>query len=345
MARLASESKMGFYPTDYNTIKNTLNKKFEIEEGTIVLDPCAGNGSLLKDIQNEFKTISYGIELNSLRARELKKNSNFSLNADALSDVRKSPNWTGLLFLNPPYGEIKNNLISTRLELEFFKRYSNTVMLDGYCLLVVNPTSLTKEMVSEIQKNNFLITDVVFDEENEDYRKYNQIILILKKVKRNIKFSAEELLIKIESERLEINELSSFGKYEVPKGHKPNTFKAFKKQDWEIIDECKNSSIKDDFFNESIEKFESSIEIPNEGQSALLIASGKLKNETLFLEIDGVNKEIILKGTVKKEIVTTINEDNEDEDISSSVNVKYTDVYRTVVYGLNMTDGEFIEFS
>ncbi len=80
----------------------------------------------------------------------------------------------------------------------------------------------------------------------------------------------------------------------------------------------------------------SSIEHPNEGQAAILIASGAL-NKQLTLSDGNV---VILKGTSTKF-------QKESPQIGNSGNVetvKLIDSYKTVVYGLSITHGQFVKY-
>ncbi len=97
------------------------------------------------------------------------------------------------------------------------------------------------------------------------------------------------------------------------------------------------SELKKVFFDElrKASLSSSSIEHPNDGQSAILIASGALNKEVTLSN----KNRVVLKGTTTKYKVNT-----EVEGSGGDTVVKSTDAYKTVVYGLNLTHGQFVKY-
>ena len=71
MARLACETKMGFYPTDIKTIQKVIDKTLLLPEAKTVyaLDCCAGEGEAIEFIGKEYKCRTFAVELDKNRAK------------------------------------------------------------------------------------------------------------------------------------------------------------------------------------------------------------------------------------------------------------------------------------
>ena len=115
--RLAANEKMGFYPTDSNTLSKIMTL-------FTILDPCCGDGIPL-DVFKSLGCHTYGIELNEQRAKTSLSKGHTVLEANALYGVNRSYKWTGLLFLNPPY---MANEKGFRSEVEFVRQYKNHII-------------------------------------------------------------------------------------------------------------------------------------------------------------------------------------------------------------------------
>lgn len=228
--------------------------------------------------------------------------------------------------------------MGNRLEQQFIERYGNCTCKNGVLILVINPSSINEDMVRALRRQGYKAVGSFYDEDNEDYIKYGQRFVILQRVGPNFRDSLDNILYALEHP-IDINLELEFEKISISSGGKPEIFKEISVPDWKIHEELNKSNLEDTFFNNlKRSKFStSSIEHPNEGQSAILIASGAL-NKAIELA-DGTR--IILKGTSKKvtnEVVTALPEGN----ISGVVKVRES--YKTVVYGLNLTFGEFNKF-
>lgn len=112
MARIASQSKGGFYATpegQLSLILPHLQVERE-EEGWInLLDPCAGEGKALSQIAHYLQeyggtVASYGIELEKSRAEQAENLLDVVIN-EGYENVRTEAKF-GLMWLNPPYDEV-----------------------------------------------------------------------------------------------------------------------------------------------------------------------------------------------------------------------------------------------
>jgi len=337
MARLASESKMGFYPTSVTSIQKVIDLTLELQKGTHVLDCCAGEGEAIEKIGATYSCNTYAVELDENRAKIANDRAiDIVLNADALYGVRKSNRWVGLNFLNPPYDQ---NASGGRLEIDFVEKWGLTTAIGGVMILVINPSSADEEMAEKLRKQGYKPMFSFYDPDNEDYKKFGQFFIVLQQHMMHFRAALSSFLEAFKSPK-NINEVNSetITKLVVKPGAKPKMFKEIEVPRWKIEVQLQKSKLKDLFFNDlkvaGLQK--KSIESPNEGQAALLIASGALNKEITLANKD----RVILKGSSKK-IQTEFEKTNELGEVTS---VKVVDSYKTVIYGLNLTNGKFVKY-
>lgn len=335
MARLASEAKMGFYATSTKTIKKILDTCISFKENTFTLDSCAGKGEVIEMFREEYGHFNYAVELNEDRAKEAaRRNIMRVLNADAIAGVRKSTNWVGLNFLNPPYDRAADG---SRLECKFVERYGNATVQGGLMMLVINPSSADAEMAQKLIVQGYKPLWSIYDSNNEDYKNFGQFFILLQRVRENFRCSMDKFLTAFDSP-ISIDELEVSKKFSPRPGVPPQMFKEISIPYWKMQELLTRSKLKDRFFEEMKKaNFEGgSIEIPNEGQAAILIASGKLNKQITLRN----GHRVILKGTVKKHTVDKPRVN--DEGVIDKV--AQIDAYQTVVYGLNLTVGQFVKY-
>lgn len=339
MARLASDSKMGFYPTNIKTIKKIIDKtiQFPTDSTVSALDACAGEGEAIEFIGKQYNCSTYSVELDEKRAKVAsKKEIDVVLNADAINGTRKSNTWAALNFLNPPYG-LDN--MGKRLELAFVERWGLCTAISGVLILVINPGSANEDMAKELRNQGYKAIASFYDEDNSDYQKFGQFFIVLEKRIPSFRSNINSF-ISLFQNPININDDFEFEKILIKKGGKPSLFKEIEIPRWKIEKKLEKSNLWKHFIQEltTASLSNSSIEHPNEGQAAQLIASGALnKKQTLH---DGT--EIILKGTTFKEKLSSEQSDNKTGEITA---VKLIDHYRTVVYGLSLTHGQYIKFA
>jgi len=335
MARLACETKMGFYPTEVKSIQKVIDRTLELPENKEIyaLDCYAGKGEAIEMIGSEYGCKTYAVELDEDRAKEVSKRAiDVALNADAINGVRKSNHWVGINFLNPPYD---TNASGGRLELDFIERWGLTTAIGGVLILVINPSSADEKLANTLRVQGYRPSYSFYDPDNADYKNYGQFFIVLHQQMPNFRAS----LSKFESifnNPIDINDDIEIEKIKIRTGVKPKTFSEIVVPRWKIEKQLAKSKLKKVFFDElrSASMLNSSIEHPNEGQAALLIASGAI-NKPLQLK-EGL---MILKGTSKKE-KKQVEQMNENGSVDK---VKLTDHYKTVVYGLNLTHGQFVK--
>jgi predicted RNA methylase len=332
MARLASEAKLAYYPTDTKTLKAVVDRFLTIPENANVFDPCCGAGEAVAVFRRcNSSSILYGIELDEKRAIAASKRLDNVLNAEAIWGVRKANEWAGLLFLNPPYG---TNALGDRLEFNFVERYGLTVAIGGAMILVINPSSANEKMAREIINQGFQIVASVFDPNNKDYKNFKQFFVVLKRIDKKFRADLQRFQA-LAWNPIDIDDVSpSIEPIEVLPGIAPHTFKEIVLPEWKLDDLLAKSKLNKRFDSlmSSAQGAQTSIESPNDGQAALLVVSGALGNKG----VAGWQ----LKGQVIK-AQKNVCDYNEEGKIAA---YKVRETYKTVLYGFNPKTLQFARF-
>ena len=185
--RLAAQAKMGYYPTPSLVVSLVSGILIRNSPGNIrILDPCAGEGTAVKEIAEFLEGESYGIELDAYRGKIAKENLTRCLITDYES-TRISNQAFSVLYLNPPYDwTIKNDEVSASERYErTFLRNTIRYLIAGGVLVFLIPKSRLDKSISKILAYRF--GDIrVFRFPNEEYESFKQIV-IFGVLKRNAK--------------------------------------------------------------------------------------------------------------------------------------------------------------
>lgn len=312
MARLESNLKLGYYPTQLKTLEKIFDKLIftQNEEDKIkVLDPCCGEGNALELIGKKLNADTYGIELHEGRAKEAMQRVKFLLSGSALEAIISGKAFE-FIYLNPPYGTYFLDGKEKKLEESFIERFSSFLAVDGYMLLAISKNSLSSKtcfpLLSSIIKNSLRVEDVFFDEDNEDYKNYGQYFILFKKtIKSKEKVSdlitAEKLFAEINFRNAKnIDTIEKTYKLK-PSGNKLYRFISYDGlKDWQLDANLKQNEYKTkEVLNELTKENNSllnttSIENPNDGQTIILMLSGLLDNP--------INNVLIKGETAKKKV-------------------------------------------
>ncbi len=300
MARLACEEKLAYYPTDPNAVIAFFEAiKANGEFGDFrVCDPCCGKGDILSLFKTHFKAVqTYGVELDIQRAKIASDKVDTLINNDALFGILKSKGMFQFLFLNPPYGELKTTEANNRLEIEFVKKWLGTLDNNGLLLLIINPSSATPYM-AKLLENGGMEFKSSFYFANKDRELYKQYFILFQKTKE----PTNNLLEQIHpNNAIPFNEVD-FTNISIPKSKKENvTFKAFGDlKEWQKEKLLTQSNLSKEFFHHlltpAINTGVSSIQIPNEGQSALLLGAGVCDREVNGYLIKGSFEKVEMQG-------------------------------------------------
>lgn len=142
-------AKNGYYPTDEATLERVLNALDASHDQRVrILDPCAGEGMAILETAHRVgreRTDAYGIEYDLERARHMQRVVDVGIQSD-LMDTVISPRSFGLLFFNPPYGDLVGETDGSkgyagkgrqRLEKLFYQRSVHLLQYGGVMVMIV----------------------------------------------------------------------------------------------------------------------------------------------------------------------------------------------------------------
>ncbi len=142
--------KNGYFPTDSETTARILSALAPAESGEMrLIDPCAGEGVALAECREHLdadRVQTFGIEYDEERAWHAKALLDRCIHGD-FQDCIVSKRSFGLLFLNPPYGDLVSDKAQTggntgmkgkkRLEKLFYAQSNTLLQFGGVMVLIV----------------------------------------------------------------------------------------------------------------------------------------------------------------------------------------------------------------
>ena len=156
--------KNGYFPTDEVTLARIL-QALDIGGGQLrILDPCCGEGTALAEVKHHLfqcgaSVVANGIEFDAERAWHAKGILDTVAHSD-VNDVFVSARSQGLLFLNPPYGDVVSDKAATgdrsrgdRLEKVFYRKTVTWLQFGGVMVLIVPHYVLDKEFSGMIARH------------------------------------------------------------------------------------------------------------------------------------------------------------------------------------------------
>ncbi len=156
--------KNGYYPTDADTISRVLNTLEPAEKGDFqILDPCCGEGVALAEVQQHLgaqRVHSFGVEYDEERAWHAKELLTYCIHGD-LQDCLIGKRQFGLMWLNPPYGDLVTDQTGAtsqwkgrkRLEKLFYALTNGMLQFGGVMVLIIPNNSLDKELSGWIARH------------------------------------------------------------------------------------------------------------------------------------------------------------------------------------------------
>lgn len=164
-ARLARNFiKNGYFPTDETTLERTLHALVPGNGPMCILDPCAGEGAALAEVARALgseRVQAYAVEFDAERARHARGLVDHCLHAD-LMDTMISRQAFGLLWLNPPYGDLSKDVNGNigyqgqgraRLEKLFYQRTLQLLQYGGVLVFIVPGYVLDAELVGWLTRH------------------------------------------------------------------------------------------------------------------------------------------------------------------------------------------------
>jgi len=142
--------KNGYFPTDETTMGRILQAlDAPLSQKIAILDPCCGEGAALAEVQNHLKEQgslpqSFGVEYDAERAHNARQWLDLVAHAD-IAEMAIKVRQFGLLFLNPPYGDMMSDQAQLdvagggrkRLEKHFYRLAHPWLMPGGVLVLIV----------------------------------------------------------------------------------------------------------------------------------------------------------------------------------------------------------------
>ncbi|MGM9489617.1 DUF6094 domain-containing protein [Ideonella sp. YS5] len=157
--------KNGYFPTDAETLAR-ISAALEAPPAPVrIIDPCCGEGAALLSMSEHLQSCgatvnTFGVELDEERAWHAKSALGTVAHAD-VHEVRITDRSFGLLFLNPPYGDLVADAVGTgdhqqgrlRHEKIFCRRTFNLLQPGGILVLIVPFTVLDEELTSFVARH------------------------------------------------------------------------------------------------------------------------------------------------------------------------------------------------
>lgn len=154
--------KNGYFPTDSETLSRALQALVPAETGHMrILDPCCGEGTALAECRHHLgsdRTESFGVEYDEERAWHAKTILDRCIHGDT-QDCIIGRRQFGLLWLNPPYGDLVADKAQTsnykgkgrpRLEKLFYSLAQPWLAFGGVMVLIIPGYSLDAELCNWI---------------------------------------------------------------------------------------------------------------------------------------------------------------------------------------------------
>lgn len=230
-------AKNGYYPTDEQTLERILALLTPPETGDVnVIDPCAGEGVAIAEVKHHFgkdNTCAYAVEYDRERATHAQTITDHCLRSD-LMDTMITRQAFGLLWLNPPYGDMASDSTGVtayqgtgrkRLEKLFYQRTLPLLQYDGTLVFILPGYVLDMELANWLT-NHF--TDLaVFEGVDKTFK---QVVIMGRRVRTKEtqqdgdRRAFRDRLVDIGASRLQADELPQVGdaviSYAAPRANK-----------------------------------------------------------------------------------------------------------------------------
>lgn len=345
-------AKNGYFPTDEKTVDAIISKFKQHDYSIRIFDPCIGEAKAINKIANSISHNRelYGIEYSHERAIVAKPYCDKFLRSD-LFDTAIAQQSFGLVFLNPPYGNLMKETSDLtmnvqnecrRLEKQFYQFIVPTLQYNGILVLIIPYTQLDKQFSNWIT-NQF--TDIsVYSACDQQFK---QIVIFGKKVRQNDITSTEKNTVrakfeaifegKLIPERIDVTDTTL---YEIPRII--SDVKFFYKlsfTDEELLQEINSIKCLWSNFDLFLKDKEQGKRQPlckmSDWHLSLALAAG---------EINGIvqsesGKVFIIKGNTYKSRTKIINKVFDDDTGDYNFETIYTDKFIPSIKAWDMTEG------
>ena len=176
MARIAAETKGGYYPTPPSQMAHVC-RRLTVEPGTELnlFDPCCGEGAALKQMAEDLASKgaavkTYGVELESGRAKKAKKALDHVLHS-GYEAIRMTNEVISAMWLNPPY-DVANG---ERVEVRFLRDLTERRLQPGGLLMFCIPQYVLRNAASTLAARFFDLA--VYRFTDDDYPVFKQVVV------------------------------------------------------------------------------------------------------------------------------------------------------------------------
>ncbi|HHZ8190527.1 TPA: DUF6094 domain-containing protein [Pseudomonas aeruginosa] len=157
-------AKNGYYPTDEATLERTLSALAPSDGPMCICDPCAGEGVAIAEAAHALGpelASAYAVEFDQERATHARLLVDHCIHGD-LMDTMISRQAFGLLWLNPPYGDLAKDANGNlgyegkgrgRLEKLFYQRSLALLQYGGILVFIIPSHVLDQEMVGWLTRH------------------------------------------------------------------------------------------------------------------------------------------------------------------------------------------------
>lgn len=336
MARIASQEKLGFYPTPQVVVELIKSCLGRAGDGRIrIYDPCAGVGDAVAQLASDLQAESYGVELDTKRAEQAKKNLGRVIHGDSFR-VSVRGGSMSCLFLNPPYDFDE----SSRLENKFVAHTAPTLQTGGVLILIISIRSLNQTMRRYLASWFSDVRLTLFPK--DEFDRFRQIVIFGRKKKdavlnKEALKDLDEASVQLFRDYVPWLELTrKCCRYEVPPSAMPEKLFHFRNLEMtaeEMIRDVAEDGFEREMFDLVVKRNGNARIRPaaplRKGHLAILVASGMTDG---LIEKNG--KRLLIKGTVRKEKIKTVEVDETMETVTER------DVLKIEIVGLDLTSGE-----
>jgi hypothetical protein len=337
--------RKGYFPTDEATLERIITA-LEPAPGTAplrLLDPTCGEGVALAEIKHAFgagRTVAYGIEIDEERAWHAKDLLDVAIHADLL-DCRLGQRGFGLLFLNPPYGDLVADRAQTgerkerRHEHQLYRMSIGSLQPGGVLVLIIPRASLDRRFATWLANGFDRLR--VFAAATDQFRQ----IVVFGVRRRHASVNEEQrdqLLTAVapEADLPVLPQAWPFESYIVPPSAKPPVLESHRIDARQLADECRrHPCLWSQFaavFGQTAVAARRPLVPPSSWHLALLLAAGAVSGAVRAAD----GRVMVVRGATHKEkdVKVTIEEISEDE---SQVVTTRTDRFVPVIRALDLT--------
>lgn len=155
-------ARNGYFPTDEETLERSLRALRPSHRVMNVIDPCAGEGVAIAEaahLLGRLNVLAYAVEYEAERAAHARTLADRCLHSD-LMDTVISRQAFGLLWLNPPYGDLPRDQLGgaefqkrARLEKIFYQRSMPLLQYGGILIFIIPVYVLDAELIGWITRH------------------------------------------------------------------------------------------------------------------------------------------------------------------------------------------------